>query len=107
MHLLLRKKKIQSNQLVNQLKRLSSRLMKKKQRKSVKRKKQKRPRLHALSNLRMNSIEMVNLCAWVEELQTLTFQTTVIEHSIMIGYCLSISSSKILRFKRSRLCSLR
>ena len=107
MHLLLLKKKIQNSLLVNQLKRLSSRSMKKKQKKSVKRKRLRKLRLHAWHNLREILIEMENLCIWVEELQTLIFQTTVTEHSIMIGYCQSISSSKILRFKRSKLCSLK
>ena len=107
MHLLLQKKKIQSSLLVNQLKRLSSRSKKKKQRRSVKRKRLRKPKLHALLNLRESSIEMGNLCVWVEELQTLIFQTTVTGHSTMIGYCQSISSSKILRFKRSKLCSLK
>ena len=107
MLLLQRKKKMQNSLLVNQLKRLSSRLMKKKQKKSAKRKRQKKLRLLGLHNLRENSIEMENLFAWVEELQTLIFQTTVTEHSIMIGYCQSISSSKILKFKRSKLYSFK
>ena len=105
MHLLLLKKKIQSSLLVNQSKRLSSRSMKKKQKKNVKRKRLKKLRLHALHNLREISIEMENLCTWVEELQTLIFQTTVTEHSTMIGYCQSISSSKILWSKKLKLCS--